>query len=173
MHPLSDAERRYGYQMTADEQLDDGRPWYPMGLGTTPSLRARLQAARRVREHPNAYKHGPSDELKRRVLAVIENGKPYSETVSCEGDAESGPYALRYFGIRWGQVKLELGPNGMVYLQRVHERSGTYASRVVHDSHLYQDLWYVGFGAMVQAHLVALKSNVERNGVKFAMTGKR
>lgn len=173
---LADHERRYAYQVTADDHLEDGQPWYPFGLGTMPSLRARLQAASRVRKHPGIYEPGPSAEVIRCALALIEHGRPYTERVCHEGDAESGPYTLAYTGLRWGQLRLELTPTGDVFLVRMARGRWDLPAltRRVHDgSGLYRERSYVGVSAMIRDHLAALRSNVARNGADFALTGRR
>ncbi len=52
------------------------------------------------------------------VDAVLSYGHPYVRTVVNEGNAESGPYSNLYFGMRWGQVFVEMSPSGSVYLER-------------------------------------------------------
>ena len=54
---------------------------------------------------------------------VLEEGHSYKAVVSVEGDAESGPYALDYYGYRFGQLKVEMMPNGTVVLYAVNRKS--------------------------------------------------
>jgi len=40
----------------------------------------------------------------------------YSKQVCVEGDVESGPYALKQAGVRWGQLHIWYTANGRTYL---------------------------------------------------------
>lgn len=50
------------------------------------------------------------------AMYVVFNGRPYCRTVTCEGDVESGPYALTYRGFRLGKTRVELSPSGDLLL---------------------------------------------------------
>src|SRR5688500_2153327 len=54
---------------------------------------------------------------------IVENGKPYLEYVGRESN-ESGPYSLEYVGIRWGQLKIEMSPDGHVFMTKRGEEYG-------------------------------------------------
>jgi excisionase family DNA binding protein len=47
---------------------------------------------------------------------VVEEGHSYYYFTFNEGSPSSGPYSLMYVGVRWGRARVELSPNGNVYL---------------------------------------------------------
>lgn len=49
-------------------------------------------------------------------MRVVKEGRPFVRSTYCDGDPESGPYALVYHVIRWGKVELSLGPRGDMWL---------------------------------------------------------
>jgi hypothetical protein len=170
----------FAYKIQPTGMYDDGEPKYPLGLPSYPSLKAKLQAAKRVRERPSMYERQRCLDPRTLAyaLAILANGRPYFRHWCDEGNGESGPMGFTEFGVRWGELRLVRHTNGDVSLYR-SSRHG--------DENGCAEMWtwvhlsggaprglaYFSQGAMIRDHLDCLRGNAERNGVQFVVTGER
>lgn len=98
-----------------------------------------------------------------RALQIIEDGEPFVEGWSDEGDAESGPMGGVTYGYRDGEDSVQLSRNGGVLLY-----AGNLTFSLSHGTSPY-----TGINAMIRDHLRAVQRNADRNGLEFVITGKR
>lgn len=169
----------FAYKIQPVGEYTDGEPKYPLGLPSAPSLKARLQAAARVRKNPRVYESQRTLDPRAlaTALAILANGHPYFRHWSDEGDGESGPMGGSHFGVRWGELRLESYRNGDVAMFRSRNDDG-FGARAdtwtwIHLSGRPRGNAYMSQGAMIRDHLRAMESNAQRNGVQFVMTGER